>query len=326
MSRWGAIARALPFTTGKTLFVVNSSDTNYADFVSEFPPDGDGDVRVFATLELAYAAALTNRNDIVVLSGQNTHTVAAQIAWSKNRIRVYGLDWLLGDKRVTQQSSKIAFLLGTEAIACPIKVTGVRNSFHGIKFIQNSTNAAGIYAHIAAGEGSLYEDCSFIMENSSNTDLTTCSELLCGEDAGTFRNCSFGTDVILSTAARAVMQLDAVTGSASGEGAKSNRFIDCEWMIMSTSASALLIKLADTAGAKFLNIFVRPTLAAVINQTNSAITLDDAIASASGYVEGNFLVIDPHTNCTKVGDTVTDNVKVIGPAPSSTSGIGTTPA
>ncbi len=325
-SRYGAIAKLLPFTPGKIFFVFNSSDTGYSDFVHAFPPDGDGEVRVYDSLETAYDAADSNRNDVIILNGHNTHTVAAQIAWSKNRIRVYGLDWLLGDRRKVQQSSKIAFALGTEAISAPIKVTGVRNTFRGIKFMQNSTNAAALYSHIFAGEGSLYEDCSFIFEVADNLDLTTATEALMGEDAGTFINCSFGTDVLLGSAARAVMTLDNVTGASSSDGAKSNRFIDCEWLISSSSASANMVKLADTAGAKFLNIFVRPTFAATINASGGAITLDDAFASASGYVEGNFLVIDPHTNCTKLGDTVTDNVKVIGPAPSSTTGIGTTPA
>jgi uncharacterized membrane protein len=158
-------------------------------------------------------------------------------------------------------------------------------------------------------------------------DLTTASELLLGEDSGTFRRCSFGTDVLLTSAARSVITLDAITGASSADGAKSNRFIDCETVLMSSSATALHIKLADTAGAKFLNKFTNQHCMTVKNNTNSAIVTTNAVASAAGFVEGSIVFVNPSAaNVTNFCATVTDNVVVVGPAVSAQAGEGVTPS
>lgn len=57
LSRYGAIAKALPFTTGKVFFVVASADNVYGDFAHLFPADGDGIQRVYTTIQGAIDAA-----------------------------------------------------------------------------------------------------------------------------------------------------------------------------------------------------------------------------------------------------------------------------
>jgi len=305
---------SLPMTFGKVLFV------DYAH-----GSDGNGGLsseEALKTLTQAYSLATTDHDDLILVRGGST-VVDAPILWSKNRIHVIGVDGTFG--RINQQGAKI-WAATAGATSYVLKVTGTRNSFTNLKIIQASTVATALQVVVDAGEGTLWENCSMIFEVADNLDLTTSTELLCGGDSSNFIRCSFGTDVLLTSAARAVVTLDNVSGSASGDAAKSNRFVDCEFLIMSSSASALLLKVADTGAAKFLNIFERPKFLAAINQTSVAITLDDAVASATGLVEGNILIISPATNCTKVGDTITDNVKVIGNAPSTTSGIGATPA
>lgn len=312
LSRYGAIAKALPFTPGKIFFVVKSTEAYYPDFQAMFPPDEDGEVRVFTDVATAYAATVSNRNDVIVLDGNGTHSVTALLAVAKNRVHFVGMDWLLGDRRITQQSSKIE-LSGAVAIAAVMKVTGVRNSFRGIKFIQSSTHASALNVVQFAGEGSCYENCSFVFGVVDNLDLTTATEALFGEDAGTFRECSFGTDVLLTSAARAVMTLDAITGASSADGAKSNRFRDCEWFVMSSDANAVLIKLADTAGAKFLNTWINPGLYAVVSSGGGGIAITNAIASAGSFVDGSLVFVRPTTaNCTNGCAGTTDKVVVSG--------------
>lgn len=65
LSRYGIIARSLPFTTGQIFFVKSTSDADYADVSYELPPF-DGVVRLYSTLALAAAATVANRGDIVV--------------------------------------------------------------------------------------------------------------------------------------------------------------------------------------------------------------------------------------------------------------------
>lgn len=291
---------------GDVYFVIEDSDPNYQQLNERYPG------KVYTTLLGAYNAATSNNNDLILMSGHTTHALATGIAWSKNRIKVVGMDG--GEDRLVQQGTKVE-VSGAVDVAYVMKNTGTRNTFENIKFIQSSTHANALNVVQFAGEGNMYKNCSFLFGVADNLDLTTSSEALMGEDAGTFINCSFGTDVLLTSAARAVMTLDAITGASSSDGAKSNRFIDCEFLIMSSSANALLIKLADTAGAKFLNTWIRPKFTAVVNQTNSAIAITNAIASASGFVEGTLEFIYPTTsNCTNGCATVTDKVMLTAPA------------
>ncbi|MFZ2152187.1 MAG: hypothetical protein WAV09_03705, partial [Minisyncoccia bacterium] len=92
---------------GKILIVCPSTDANYEKLTSLVTPDGSADanqIRLYTTLELAYAAAVTNENDVIVLSGNATHAVAAGIAWTKSRIHVIGFD---GGDRLIQQGAKV---------------------------------------------------------------------------------------------------------------------------------------------------------------------------------------------------------------------------
>jgi len=212
-------------TFGKFLVVMPTTNPNYDRIAEIVTPDNDGVVRLYETLNEAYAAATTNANDVILLSAHSTHTLTAPIAWTKSRIQVIGLD---GGNRLVQQGSKVS-TSATEATAgYVIKVTGVRNSFKNIKFIQASTNAAGLHVLELGGEGNLFENCSATFGVDDNLDSTTATEVVLGEDSGTFINCLFGQDTLVSSATtRSIMVIDEVT---SGQPCKSNIFKDCTWL------------------------------------------------------------------------------------------------
>jgi len=306
---------------GKVYVVLDPDDTdeqNYAMLNQIFKPDPDGSVRIFSKnssagvtpLEQAYAACESNNNDVIILDGNSTHLVTTGLAWTKNRIHVFGMD---GGNRLTQQGVKIE-LTGAVDSAYVLKVTGVRNSFRNLKVIQSSTHANALNVIQFAGEGNLYENVSCIFGVIDNLGLTTSAEALMGEDAGTFINCSWGTDVLLTSDARRVMAFDAITGG-SADGAKSNRFVDCEWIIMSSDANAVLLKIVDIGGAKFLNQLIRPRFIAVKSTGGGGIAITNAVQSVASFVDGSLVLFWPVTaNCTNGCDTLTANV-VIGGAP-----------
>lgn len=305
------IAASVGPIIGRIFIVVEDSDPSVVrDMMRDIVvPDPNGQIRFFETLEAAYNACTTNANDVILLNGQTTHAVSTGIAWSKSRIHVIGMD---GGNRLVQQGAKIE-LSGAVDSAYVLKVTGTRNTFENLKVIQSSTHANALNVVQFAGEGSLWKNCSFLFGVADNLDLTTAAEALMGEDSGTFINCSFGTDVLLTSAARNVMALDAISGASSADGAKSNRFVDCEWIVMSSTANAVLVKIVDTAGAKFANIFIRPRFVAVLNQTNSAIAITNAVQSVASFVEGSLVLFQPMTaNCTNGCATLTANVVVSG--------------
>lgn len=316
-----AVAVAGP-TFGKILVVCPESDPNYNRLSQIIKYDPEGAARLYTTVEAAYAAMTTSGNDVCFLSANATHAVATGLPVTKNRCHFVGMDF---GGRLEQQGSKIE-LTGAVDSAYVLKVTGNRNTFKNIKFIQSSTHANALTVVQLAGEGTVMENCSGVFGVANNLGSTSASELVLNEDSGTIKDCAFGSSVILTSAARAVCSIARVSGSASSDGMKNTSVIDCTFKIMSSSASATLIKVANANAVKFENVIVRPTLIAAICASNVAVTLDNAIASVSGLVEGNILVTFPASNCTKVCAGVTDNVKVSGPAPSATTGIGATPA
>ena len=58
---------ALP-VMGRLLIVCPSTDPNYDRLSQIMVNDPEGNVRLFTTLELAYAAAITNANDVIALA------------------------------------------------------------------------------------------------------------------------------------------------------------------------------------------------------------------------------------------------------------------
>ena len=309
---------------GKVLIVCATTDDNYAKYSNMVKPDRDGEIRFFSTLESAFAAADSNRDDVIVLAGHSTHVLATGIAWSKNRVHVIGFD---GGDRLVQQGSKIE-ITGAVDIAYALKVTGVRNSFRNIKFIQSSTHANALNVVQFAGEGSLYKNCSFLFGNNSNTDLTTSAEALVGEDSGTFINCSFGNDNILSTGARNIFAFDAIAGSASGGvGAKNNRFVDCEFITVTSEANTVLVKVVDTGAVEYLNKFTRPQFHAILHSGAGGVAITNAVQSIGSLTGGSVdLYIPASFNCTNLCNTLSANIKTYGAVTSAQAGEAGTPS
>ena len=143
-------------TFGKFFVVMPSTDPNYERWSQMAKVDQDGEVRLFTSLEDAYAAVESNRNDVIFLSAYGTHSIDAGIAWSKNRVHVIGMD---GGDRLVQQGAKVQNATA-DTTAYVIKVTGVRNSFRNVKFIQAGTANTCLTVLQEGGEGNLYKNCS----------------------------------------------------------------------------------------------------------------------------------------------------------------------
>ena len=175
---------------GRIRVVMNSANTdegNYNVLQDLMTLDNDGLVRFYTSLSSAYTDCESDNNDVILLDGNSTHSLTAGIAWSKNRIHVIGMD---GGDRLVQQGAKVE--LATAATTqYVIKVTGVRNSFRNIKFINAATAATALSVLEEGGEGNLYKNCSFIFGVVDNLDLTTAHEVVAGSDSATYLDCVF---------------------------------------------------------------------------------------------------------------------------------------
>jgi len=307
---------------GKFLVVMPSSDANYDKISQLVTPDPDGTVRLFSTVDEAYAAAVTNRNDVIFLSANATHTLTAAIAWSKSRIHVIGLD---GGDRLVQQGAKVSSS-STSSVAYVIKVTGVRNSFRNIKFIQASTNAAALTVVQDGGEGTLYKNCSFTFGVVNNLNETTAHEFLAGSDSATFIDCNFGTETLLTSAARSVFHIDQVT---SGQEFKSNILRGCTFLISSSSSTATFVRLDAVGDILFTNLFDRCNFIASVDSAGGA-ALAEASQTGTGTVKG--VLVYSHPAAFNVTDfsTATSGrnaaTQIVGVVPTAgTAGVGVAP-
>ena len=302
------IAASVGPVFGRILVVVPTSDVQVKeDMMKEvFVPDPDGKVRFYTTLQAAYTAATSNADDTILLSAHSAHDVTTGIAWSKSRIHLLGMD--SGDRQL-QQGARVVGAAADDT-GYVIKVTGTRNTFRNVKFDSGSTDAAGLTVVQFGGEGTLVKNCSFVFSTATNLDGATTYEVLMGEDSGTFINCTFGNDTLLTEAARAVMAIDRVNGT---QEMKSCYFEKCLWSINSDTATAHFIRVLANTDMKFSQTFVDCIFNAALTNSMGTATLTETVENEVQAIEGNMLFIRPATNTTdfSTASNANTNIKVV---------------
>ncbi len=234
---------------GNVFFVADPDDYDEANFQNLqeiFKPDNRGNVRFFTSVESAKDAMESNNNDIVILDGNSTHELTEELIIDINRAHFIGLDWLLGINRPYGQSTKINYADGVAtALPFAVKNIGVRNSFRGIKFMNNNTDAQVVGTVGEGGEYAYYENCEFY--NSTNLDSDTVAELVLGGDSPVFKNCVFGSlaDAVSGDKVRPAVLVDGsvVTG---GAGTTRDALFDgCRFWKKAGGTSTAMIKVAS---------------------------------------------------------------------------------
>ena len=124
------VPSGLPMTYGTYYFVNADTGSDMNDGLSRDTP--------FLTLDKAVDSATTNKDDVIVLSTNGSHQITEMLAISKSRVH------LMGDTfgRMYGQRAKINYADAiATADAFAVKNTGVGNTFTGIKFLNNNTDA-----------------------------------------------------------------------------------------------------------------------------------------------------------------------------------------
>jgi len=320
----GMIASQVP-AMGNVFVVANSSDSDEANYqnMQDIMINGPyGEVRFHTSLSAAYDACESNNNDVILLDANSTHSLSSGLAWTKNRIHVFGMD---GGDRLVQQGAKVQ-LATAATTAYVIKVTGVRNSFRNIKFINASTNAAALTVLQEGGEGNLYKNCSFVFGVVDNLGGTTAHEVLAGSDSATYLDCTFGSDTLLTSGARSVFHIDQVT---SGQEFKSNILRGCNFIISSSSSTATFVRLDAVGDILFTNIFDNCRFAASVDSAGGA-AIAEASQTGTGTVKGTLNYYYPATSGVTDFSTATSgrnaNTFIMAPVPTAgTAGLGIAP-
>lgn len=284
---------------GRILVVCPSTDANYDILTQVVKNDPEGRVRLFTTVAAAYDAATTNANDVIALSGNSTHTVTEMLTVAKNRIHFIGMD---GGGRLTAQGAKISMGVTGEATdLAPVLITGVRNSFRNIKFINASTTNQSLYGLIDNGEGTLIENCSAI--KTAGLDDANWANFWMAGDSATIRNCVFGQSNTPSAVAHFGILIDGKTGGATDGTVKEN-YLENIYINMSVStaaaATACFIKVADGSALNFNNV-IKDLNATNFVQNGTGTIMTDAVlgaATVGGYLH---LIRPTFMGCTGVG-------------------------
>ena len=174
MSRYGAIARALPPTLGKIFFVCHADDTFTAEIMNEFPVDSDGVPRVYVTtsgadtddlaIQAALDACVASRNDyVIVLPSNNDYDLTTKLTMSKRDVHLIGMDYLFNKQDCGSNSAVKIHMTGDDDA---ILLTGGNCEIAGFYF-KNYNNQGTIVCTGAVA------DCSHIHHNHFNLNATS---------------------------------------------------------------------------------------------------------------------------------------------------------
>ena len=322
----------MPVTGGVPPFVSVNSKTFFVDPVngSDGNP-GTAPGRAFASLYRAHYMCTSGNNDVVYLIGTGAasgscrlslaNALAAQgptetpvtvgtLVWSKNATHLVGIgapgQWA---------RARIAAPTGTYTSATfgsPLFVTVSGNGcyFTNVSFYQTfSTGEDGEICLNLTGDYNVFNNCLIAGMQSAEAAAGAASRDIALTSAGDnlFVNCIIGTDTVTRSAANSSVQLLS--------GSPRNKFVDCEFPMHTSSASATFGLVAAAAGCDRYTLFKRCLFLNAMDSASTAITGAFLMAANSGgcmVVNDSGLVGDGAANwgadATSLAQMYVDNV------------------
>lgn len=300
----------IPATSGNVIFV------DYGDGDDGRSVKANSAQRAFKTIAKAYSLATTNKDDVIVLVGNATHTLTEMLTVSKNRVHFVGVDGSFG--RYYGQNAKID--LGVTAVATDIGTilnTGVRNSFHNIKFVNSNTVAQGLYCFVEGGEYTVIDRCEIYKDTLLNG--TTASELVMNGDSAQVIGCTIGSsaNACVGDVIRANVRITKGLAGA-GKVARDVVFESCRFL---KKASHVNNRFFYGANATDVERMFHIQNCTFYTAKLSSATPAQCVAAAAQQTEGDILL----DNCVSIGNTklsTTTGVYINGVVPTyATSGI-----
>lgn len=297
----------LPATAGRYVFV------NYA--TGNDGNDGLSADTAVKTVAQGYSMMTTNKDDVMVLLGSSTHVLTEMLDLTKNRCHFVGMDGSGG--RMFGQNAKISMGVTTAATdIAAVKNTGVRNTFHNIKFMSSNTKAESLYAFAEGGEYSKFTNCEFYKDSDLNE--TAAAEVLNNGDSAQWIGCTFGStaNIIADDKIRPNMLL---TATLSGKKCRDNYIEGCLFFSKAGGTEAVRIYGANATDVERM-FLVKDSV--FYNNILSAATPAHAVGFGSAQTEGAVIL----KNCTSVDHTVMAqaamNIYVDGAVPTfATTGV-----
>lgn len=204
------VQSGVPITFGNRIFV--DANGNGGDGSSMDTPQ--------TSVETANTQAITNNEDLIVLSANSSHSLTAMLDVSKNRVAFQGA----GVLRKFGQGARISMGVTTAATdIAAMQNTGVRNSFQNIKFTSSNTVDESLYGIAEGGEYAVYDHCEFY--KSTDLDATGAAEVLNNGDSAQWTNCTFGSSAN-SISGAVIRPCMLLTATLSGKKCRDNLILD----------------------------------------------------------------------------------------------------
>jgi len=244
----------------------------------------------FKTYGAAVAAATSNNNDVILIDGDSTVIETAMVSISKNRLHTIGCNGALGHYG---QGAKISCSASATATnIATIQNTGVRNTFTGVKVINEMTVAEGLYAFAEGGEFSRFHNCEFY--KSTDLDDAGASEFLHNGDSAMFYNCTFGSSANETGDIRANV---LVTATLSGKKCRDTYFENCIFLSKADDTDKVMVYGANATDVERMFLMKDCTF---FNNPLAAGTPAHAVGFGAAQTEGAVIL----KNCTSVDCTV----------------------
>jgi len=271
----------------------------------------------FKKLSKAYDKATSNQNDAIIIDGDSTVTETAMIAWAKNRIHTFGAN---GPMPLAGYGCGAKISLGVTTAAgdtATIRVTGIRNTFNGLKVLNSNTLATALHCVEEAGEYTRWNHCEIYKSSLLTTDLT--AELLMNGDSSQFYGCTIG-DLVnergASAKERPCVKLDRET--VTGKVCRDGYFQNCRLLHKAAHVDACHVYGHNATDVERSLVFRDCEF---WNCVLAAATIADAVNFAAAQTEGEVLLINPAgMNVTAIAGS-TLNVYVSSGTAQTTAGI-----
>lgn len=198
--------------------------------------DGLSMDRAFKTILVGYNAMAANQHDVLVLSAAGGHTLTDELAMSKSRTHIIGLD--PAGSRVTGQRTRITMGVTTGSAISAILITATGCSLQNLKITSADTLSTSLYTVADGGEFTVIRNCW--LEKNTDLDQTTAAEMLANGDTSYYHGVTFGNGIYTVAAAR--QSVLATRETITGKVARSCVWDECTFLSRCNSTTFVNVR------------------------------------------------------------------------------------
>lgn len=272
------------------------------------------------TLGRAYGIGREGKNDVIALISNGLTTSTARInstfTWAKNALHLVGISCGVN----LSNRSRIAPFTASTAFASFFSITKSGCLFSNVEIYAGfTTGTTAAIALTVTGGRNLFYNCHIVgmSDAASAADPGSRSLKISGTGENQFVNCTIGDDTIARTNANSSVEFAL--------GTPRNEFRNCLFPFNSGDGNSLGVKIL-AAGSDRFQLFDKCLF---VNAIKSGATSMTALGAITAPTSPAGMVI--YRDCGLVGiaeweGTTKGNAYVVGPAVSSSMGIGVNPA